>query len=157
MAGVLSSSVKAPVTAVILMAEMTGSLTHFMPVVGVAFTVLFVSDMLRITPIYEALVERIFPDSKEADEYTLEDTFDISVEKGSFADGRFIRDINWPRGSFKSEIKRDGKNIIPRGRTLLREGDYITVVNTEHQDGVKEYYEDLGKLEGKEKMENLQK
>ncbi|NLK71652.1 MAG: ClC family H(+)/Cl(-) exchange transporter, partial [Clostridiales bacterium] len=43
MAGALASSVKAPVTSILLTAEMTGSLVHLMPVAACSFIALFVS------------------------------------------------------------------------------------------------------------------
>ena len=61
MAGGLTSSVKAPVTSILLTVEMTGSLVHILPVAACAFIALLVSDALKITPIYEALLERIMP------------------------------------------------------------------------------------------------
>lgn len=134
MAGAMSASVKAPVTAIILMAEMTGSLTHFMPVVAVAFLALFISDMLKIIPIYEALLERIFPDSEEVDSYNKDQIFEIQVNEGSFADGKSIKDINWPRNSYVLDLKRGEDYILAKGRTVLKRGDKIKVVTIDDKD-----------------------
>ena len=67
MAGAMASSVKAPVTSILLMAEMTGSLIHLLPVAMVAFIALLISDLLGVSPIYEVLLERIrSPEDAEA-------------------------------------------------------------------------------------------
>lgn len=58
MAGALSGSVKAPVTSVMLIVEMAGSIVHMLPVAAVSFIALFISDTLSIEPIYEALLSR---------------------------------------------------------------------------------------------------
>jgi len=50
MAGTLASSVEAPITAILLTAEMSGSLVHTLPVAACAFIGLLVSDILKIDP-----------------------------------------------------------------------------------------------------------
>ncbi len=59
MAGTLAASVKAPLTSILLIAEMTGSLTHMLPIATSAMLALFISDNLKIVPIYDALLERM--------------------------------------------------------------------------------------------------
>jgi len=65
MAGALAGSVKAPITSILLTAEMTGSLVHLMPVAACSFIALFLSDILKVTPIYEALLKRIIEKNGE--------------------------------------------------------------------------------------------
>lgn len=58
MAGALSGSVKAPVTSVMLITEMAGSIMHLFPVAACSIIALLVSDLLNVKPIYEELLER---------------------------------------------------------------------------------------------------
>nr|WP_308283300.1 ClC family H(+)/Cl(-) exchange transporter [Bifidobacterium pluvialisilvae] len=58
MAGTLSAAVKSPITSVLLIVEMSGSITHMLPVATCAFLALFVSDLCGTKPIYEALLDR---------------------------------------------------------------------------------------------------
>ena len=58
MTGTLAASVKTPITSILLAVEMSGTLTHMLPVAAVAFIALLVSDLLRTKPIYGELLER---------------------------------------------------------------------------------------------------
>ncbi len=42
--------------------------------------------------------------------------------------GRALRDLQMPEGSLVAIIQRDGQPIVPRGRTVLREGDRLTII-----------------------------
>ena len=59
MAGHFASIVKAPITAIILISEMTGSLNHLLALGIVVIISLLTSDILKSSPIYESLLERI--------------------------------------------------------------------------------------------------
>ncbi len=62
MAGALAASVRSPFTSIILAIEVTGTLTHFLPVVicvAIAYTV---SCAMRTKPIYEIMLEQISKD-----------------------------------------------------------------------------------------------
>lgn len=135
MAGALSSCVKAPVTSILLIAEMTGSLTHLMPVAAVSFFALFVSDILKIHPVYEVLLERIMKTVKKED---MDDEhagiLELAVEVGSPAAGKLVKDIQWPQGVLLAGITRGVKNIIPRGNTMILPGDYLSVLVSKEAD-----------------------
>ena len=59
MAGHFASIVKAPITAIILISEMTGSLNHLLALGIVVIISHLTSDILKSSPIYESLLERI--------------------------------------------------------------------------------------------------
>lgn len=59
MAGLLASTVRTPLTSILLTAEMTGSLSHLLPVATVVILSIFVADALRVPPIYDALLTRM--------------------------------------------------------------------------------------------------
>lgn len=65
MAGLMAASVKSPITSVLLMTEMTGTLVNLVPVAMVAFISYFVSDLLNIDPVYDVLYERIVEKEEE--------------------------------------------------------------------------------------------
>ncbi|WP_454229201.1 ClC family H(+)/Cl(-) exchange transporter [Propioniciclava flava] len=58
MAGLLAATVRTPLTSILLTAEMSGSLSHLLPVALVVIIAAFTADALRVPPIYEALLER---------------------------------------------------------------------------------------------------
>ncbi len=131
MAGVLAAAVKAPITSILLMAEMTGSLVHLLPVAAVAFLALLVSDLLRIRPIYEVLLERLNgePDARAAHHSGA--LVELPVELGSAADGKRVREINWPQGTLIVSVRRGEREFVPNGNTVLRHGDYLVVLSGE--------------------------
>ena len=58
MAGFFTAVVRAPVTGIILVTEMTGSLTLLLPMLGCCFAAMAVPTLLRNPPIYDSLRER---------------------------------------------------------------------------------------------------
>lgn len=131
MAGALASSVKAPVTSILLMAEMTGSLVQLLPVALVAFVALFASDVLKVTPIYEVLLERITPpDGEQIDIRKKGALMEIPVELGSEAAGKKISEIAWPAGLLVVGLHRGEKELVPNGDTQILHGDYLIVLSS---------------------------
>ena len=59
--------------------------------------------------------------------------------------GRAIYDLNLPGGCLITMIYREGQMVIPRGRTVLREGDRLTVIG--YPDGIRLLYDKYGKPE----------
>lgn len=132
MAGALAGSVKAPVTAIVLIAEMTGSLVHTLPVAFVAFLALLVSDLLKTEPIYESLLERILHVKKaEPKVYKSGSIIEIPVEIGSIVAGKRVMDIEWPEGALVVAIHRGQKELVPKGNSKLHAGDFILVFSAE--------------------------
>ncbi len=132
MAGALSASVKAPITAILLTAEMTGSLIHLLPVAACAFVALLLSDILKITPIYEALLDRIVDNSeKTPDREKVGGLLEIPVELGSAVANKKICEVAWPQGILVVSIHRGNKDIVPDGNTKIAPGDYLVLLSSE--------------------------
>lgn len=132
MAGVLSGCVKAPVTSILLIAEMTGSLVHMLPVAVCSFVALFLSDALKTTPIYEALLERIIESNKDKQNHKLGGMIEVPVEMGSMVANKTVREIAWPQDTLLVGIQRGNKDIVPNGRTKILPGDYLIILSTEN-------------------------
>ncbi len=132
MAGALSASVKAPVTGILLAAEMTGSFMHLLPIAACSYIALLFSDLLNVAPIYSTLLKR-FISSNDQEDITKEkdDIFEVPVEYGSTAVNKPIREIEWPDGTLIVALKRDEKEIIPCGSTVLLAGDYLVILSAD--------------------------
>ena len=145
MAGALSASVKAPVTSILLAAEMTGSLIHLLPVAACSFIAMYFSDILRITPIYEALLARIM-DKKEdvIRNDRMGGLLEIPVETGSLAAGKLVSEVKWPAGALIVSIRRGNEELVPKGGTKIIPGDYLTVMSSEQT--YEDIHSDLRKL-----------
>lgn len=129
MAALLAGSVRAPLTGVVLIVEMTQQYSLLYALLFGAFISYIVADLARDTPIYEALLERDLHKTGELGslpEATV--PLDLMVEPDSYMDGRRIKDLGLPQGALVVTIERDGGFIVPNGSTKLRYGDHVTVV-----------------------------
>ena len=57
MGGYFTAIVRAPITGIILLVEMTGSLSHLLPLTVVSIVAYVTADLLKSNPIYESLLE----------------------------------------------------------------------------------------------------
>ena len=132
-AGALSGAVKAPITSILLTAEMTGSFIHMLPVAACSFIALFLSDLLKVTPIYEALLQRIIKQKgKVLRNEKLGAILEMPVEIGSSVAGKRISQVNWPKGTLIVAIRRGVEEIVPSGKTRLSPGDYLLILSSDN-------------------------
>lgn len=130
MAGIFTAIVRAPITGIILIAEMCGTLSHLLPLAAVSIVSYLVANMLHCEPIYESLLQRLLtkngvnPDGLSDEKRLLE----AVVEVGSEVCDQQIKDIAWPKHCLLISIKRNGKELIPRGNTVLHCGDQLMVL-----------------------------
>ena len=131
MTGTLAASVKTPITSILLAVEMSGTLTHMLPVAAVAFIALLVSDLLRTKPIYGELLERYVRAQgmqMAIASHVGSGIMELPLEMGAIADGKRVRDVRWPSGCLIIGLRRGESEIVPRGDTRLRAGDYLVVL-----------------------------
>ncbi|MGF6989569.1 H+/Cl- antiporter ClcA [Lachnospiraceae bacterium PM6-15] len=149
MAGYFAAIVRAPLTGIILLFEMTGSLGQMLSLSVVSIVAYVVATLLGSEPIYESLLERLLHKrSKENAQVTVkpgEKVISIyAVEADSFLDGATIKDILWPENTLVVSVQRGNNDIIPSGDTLLVVGDQLMVMTTKE-----------GQLEADTKMRKL--
>lgn len=140
MAGHFAATVKAPITGVILITEMTGSFEHLLALTIVVITSYLISEFMNLTPIYESLLERLLQkNSKEKSEEELKwngkakTLLEISVCIGSYIEEKRIKEVQWPKNSLLVAIKRGNKEIIPKGNIKILNGDYLVVMANEFE------------------------
>ena len=131
MTGTLAASVKTPITSILLAVEMSGTLTHMLPVAAVAFIAMLVSDLLRTKPIYGELLDRYMraqggPAAVAGP--VGRGSMELPLEMGAIADGKRVRDVPWPSGCLIVGLRRGEREIVPRGDTRLQAGDYLMVL-----------------------------
>jgi len=57
--------------------------------------------------------------------------------------GRQLKDAGLPQGILIALIRRDGKNIVPQGDTVMNEGDYLTIIgDPENLQKLRDRYEE---------------
>jgi H+/Cl- antiporter ClcA len=141
MAGYFAAIVKAPITGIVLITEMTGSFSHMLPLSVVVIVSYIVSTAMGSKPIYESLLDRILV-NKEYSEFIgnkrIKIILDVVVCSGSNLDGKKIKEVAWPNDCLIIGIKRGENEIIPKGDTIINVGDYIILlVNEENAEIVK--------------------
>ncbi|MGI6258138.1 MAG: ClC family H(+)/Cl(-) exchange transporter [Anaerovoracaceae bacterium] len=127
MAGHFAAIVKAPITGMILVIEMTGSFAQLLPLTVVVFTALITSDLLRVPPVYEMLLEDILKGKTTSDEGQGEKKtlIELPVHVGSQVEGKCISQVPWPENCLVVSVYRGSTEIIPKGNTRLRQGDLL--------------------------------
>lgn len=143
MAGLFAAIVRSPFTAIMLIAEMVGSLLHLMPLAVVSVVAYIVNELLGGVPIYESLAGRM--QTKEDNDYVGEaDQLTVSIYEGSQLADHRVKDIAWPDRTLVRVIHRGQKDIIPDGNTKLLAGDLLVLEIDENQRGL--VYDKLASL-----------
>ena len=130
MAGYFTAIVRAPVTGIILIFEMTGSLNHLLSITTVTIVSYIVADLMKSKPIYESLLENLLkkrnlPTPKGVGEKVL---LDFMINVDSQLDNHLIKDIDWPNHCLIVSLRRDGQEFIPHGDTYLKASDNIIIM-----------------------------
>ena len=132
MAGYFSAIVRAPITGIILISEMTGTFSNLLSLAMVSLIAYMVADLLKSPPLYEALTERLV-DGHKAKKPSKKNKiiFESEVHYGSMMEGQPLSSIKLPKGCLIVSILRDGHEIVPHGGTELEAGDKLTVLCNE--------------------------
>lgn len=128
MAGYFTAIVRAPITGIILITEMTGSLNHLLSLSVVSLTAYIVADLLSNSPIYESMLDNLVGSinvDEVDEEHDKKIMIELIVKQNSELGNQLIRDINWPDRTLIVAIKRGDKEILPRGDLELKVGDYV--------------------------------
>ncbi|MDT2760135.1 ClC family H(+)/Cl(-) exchange transporter [Enterococcus xiangfangensis] len=130
MAGYFTAIGKAPLTAIILVTEMVGNITHLMPLAVCSLTAYVINDLLGGNPIYESLLERLL--SGHLPSITGNKTvIEIPVTAESTLDGTMVRDFNWPEEMLLISIRRGSAEILTHGDTVMKIGDLLMILTDE--------------------------
>jgi len=127
MAAIMSGSVRAPLTAVVLIVEMTGQYHLLYALLLAAFIADVLADLVHDHPIYEALMDRDLNQTHHEAENE-EDLLEILVEPNSRLEGVKLRSLKMPSGCLVAVVAREGRNFAPSGATELMAGDILTMV-----------------------------
>lgn len=130
MCAMFSGIVRAPLTGVVLIGEMTGSFDMMLPLLVAAFSAYIVAESLHDTPIYEALLQRVAAsrgfDYEEEERQLVE--FEIKPESPLV--GLALKDAGLPSGALIVLCALRGNEFVPNGDTVLEAHTRISVVTT---------------------------
>lgn len=138
-AGMFASAIRAPVTAVVLVFELTGSLQALLSVAVVSVVAFVTANLLRVDAYYEHLTARLLGVSVE-DTHTRwgsrgRQLHSYVIESGSALAGMRVQDVQWPAGSLLVSVSHFGVESIVHGTTMLEAGDRILVLSDETNRG----------------------
>lgn len=139
MAGYFTAIVRAPITGIILLFEMSGSVSQMLSLAIVSVTAYIIATLLKSEPIYESLLDRILQSHKKnqggvkgASQKVLSN---FVIMNGSVLEEKMVQDITWPDNCLLVALERGGKELIPKGRTMLMAGDTLTTMTDERDAG----------------------
>lgn len=131
MAGLFSSIVRAPLTGIILVFELTGDMHSLLPIATVSLISYAVANTIGTAPFYSILFEKAVENtdtptlnSKQTEKVI--QTFTLPV--GSAVAGKKIADVDWGKHCLIVSVERDETPITPKGDTVLREGDTLVML-----------------------------
>jgi H+/Cl- antiporter ClcA len=147
MAVFFTTFVRAPITGICMVFELTGQFQNFLPAL-LGITIGYaVSEMCRLQPGYEKLLS-MFVEEEGYLKNVRKVHVSVTIQSGSQADGGKVRKIIWPaHGLIVGVTGPDGKTLIPDGTTTLTAGDVIQFeCDTSDEKQLMEYlYEIVGK------------
>lgn len=127
MAAVLAASVRAPLTGVVLVMEMTGRYHLLYSLLLASFVAYALAESTHDEPIYEALLRQELQHGRAGVQEEAR-VLEIGVEPGSRFDRERIDHLTIPEDLLIAILDRESRMLVPHGNTQLQAGDYITVV-----------------------------
>lgn len=128
MAAFFVGSVRAPLTGIVLISELTGGYVLLFPICITCLTGYLVAEALRDRPIYDALLENDLARSGLGAPDVEPRTVYIGVQRGSPLAHLSIAKAGMPRGCLITGVDRNGRAVIPTATTVLLPGDHISVL-----------------------------
>ena len=135
-AGLFSGVVRAPVTAVVMVFELTGSLDALLSVSIVSILAYVTSSLTKTDAFYDHLLAGLIgvssDDSSVSGLSGEKDLGHVRVGAGSRLEGLLVREVPWPDGVRLLLIERAGRDVVPTGETRLCAADELLfIVGTE--------------------------
>jgi len=118
MAAYFTAIVRAPLTGVVLILEMTGNYEQMLPLLVSCFCAYAVAEYLKDLPIYEALLERDLQKASLPDPSS-PIVVEFEVEPGAPFLGHAVRELGLPSGCILVRCYADGREWIPTATTTL--------------------------------------
>lgn len=128
MAAYFTAIVRAPLTGIVLMVEMTGNYSLVLPLLVACLTAYGVADFLRDLPVYEALLERDLLRGQKVPDLDGTLLLDFTIAPGAPFDGKRVREIGLPPGAIIVMLRRQLREAVPTADSQLAAGDQLSVL-----------------------------
>jgi len=120
MAALFAAVVRAPLTGIVLMVEMTGDYSLVLP--------LRLADYLNDKPIYEVLLRRDLDRLREKPQLPETLLLELTIAPGAPFEGKTVRELGLPPGCILITVERGVSAEVPTAEFTLEAGDRVTVV-----------------------------
>jgi CIC family chloride channel protein len=135
MATLFTGCVRAPLTGMVLILEMTANYDQLLALGVACLCAYLAAELLRDPPLYEALLAddlaRRGPEvGQEGDEPR---SVVIGVQRGSPLERKTVREGGFPPGCLVVGVERGGREVLPAADLALLPGDHITVLVPAHE------------------------
>lgn len=128
MAAYFTGIVRAPLTAIVLITEMTLNYNLMLPLMIACTLAYLVGEFAHNAPVYEALMRRELQRARTPGEPHETAVVEVRVHAGAPYDGLQVRNLGLPAGCVLISVRRQRHGLVPDGRTTLRAGDEVTAV-----------------------------
>ncbi len=130
MAAFFAAVVRGPLTAIVLIMEMTGGQEILLQLLVACFSAYIIAEALGEKPVYEALLARDLARSDEVPPPGEAVLMSFTVEQGARFEGRQLGEVGLPPGCLIVGIERRNGRVlgVPQRDTRLMPGDKISVL-----------------------------
>lgn len=128
MAAYFTAIVRAPLTGIMLIVEMTGNYNQMLPLLVSCFCAYVVTEYLKELPIYEALLERDLTRSGDAHRPSRTLVAEFIIQPDAPFAGREIRSLGLPPGCILVRCSDGQREWVPTADTYLEPYMRITVM-----------------------------
>lgn len=125
MAAYFTAIVRAPLTGIVLIVEMTGNYSLMMALLTACLAAYAVADMLGDTPVYEALLQRLMVRGESQTPLSETVLVETSLRPGAKFAGKALCNLGLPPGCLLVNLRRGTEDLVPTAQTVLRVGDRI--------------------------------
>jgi chloride channel protein, CIC family len=128
MAGLFAATVRAPLTGIVLMLEMTDGYSLMLPLLAASFAAQWTADLAGQPPVYDSLLERELAESSEVERPEGALMLELDVLPDAPFAHKKVAELGLVQGLLIVALERRGTNHVVTGDTVLQTGDRLTVV-----------------------------
>jgi CIC family chloride channel protein len=128
MAAYFVAIVRAPLTGIVLIIEMTNTYEQIIPLLVACFSASAVADALGDMPIYEALLARDVHRDTTTPAFDGTLVLELRLQPNAPFDGKRVRELGLPPGCSLVTLKWGMRVSVPSAETRLEADDRITAV-----------------------------
>lgn len=138
MAAYFTAIVRAPLTGIVLIIEMTDNFEQMLPLAVACLCAYAVAELAGELPIYENLLQRDLSRSGVKSEHEAPIVVEVEVEPLSAFAGKAVRELGLPVGCLLVRCSHDNVDYVPTADTLLAPHMRITATISPHsKDGLR--------------------